>query len=617
MSESRLSVMRVFLTLVLTCVCFKLIIAQQNDDLDGGDSNSPKVYMDQQIVGFNSTNITSGPVILVDKRIVYITDFRYFGPHGDGLQFWVGEGISPYNDTEQYPVSTSMHFTENSLNFYLTLPEKHGLDSVNYLLLRYQDQPLDYALFGQVDRKILKEYDPSNMEDSLYRIPKCCKADEYYSTEQKCAQASTTLDFNIKIFESNETGLDPDVIINSTDYQIIPYYRKLKCASQEVAMVVPGSELHGIIYNKTLIVQGQGIYNHREFCMDGYNGSQSIDLLVLVCMQTTESNKELNFYLPPLILSTLCFALSTAAYGMILKRKDIHKRCFIMFSSSMCLAFVCLIVMQVQNSVKTCNTIGFVFLLTVSLSFLWLLILCLELLYQVIRPIEDKRYNLRWDWYCGISFGLSLLTFLISLLTGEQWVPDVPNSFIMPYGDITNMCEFQTPLSRAFIVFTPIIVSILGSSASLIALQPCINRNEKDKRINNHFDWISHSNNYKFLSRTYIMIIIVACFWLLGIFFYSTQLDSTKTQLALDVIKASLGIVTFVGFVGNKYTRAEISNKFCKKKFTEKDLELNGYSTPPSSPGTQLDNHEDFPLMHQRNYGNLTTFQGSRLEPIG
>ncbi|XP_066261879.1 probable G-protein coupled receptor Mth-like 2 [Euwallacea similis] len=617
MSESQLSVMRVFLKLVLICVCFKLISAQQNDDSDGGDSDFPKVYMDQQVSGFNSTNITSGPVILVDKRIVYITDFRYFGPHGDGLQFWVGEGISPYNDTEQYPVMTHKDFTEYSSNFYLTLPEEHGLDSINYLQLRYQDQPLDYVLFGQADRKLLKNHDPSNMEDSLYRIPKCCKADEYYDVEQRCASASTILDFNIKIFESNETGLDPDVILNSSDYRIIPYYRKLKCAPQEVVMVIPSTELHGIIYNKTLIVQGQDIYNHREFCVDGLNSSQSIDPLVLVCMQTLESSKELNFYLPALILSTLCFALSTAAYGVILRRKDIHKRCFIMFSSSMCLAFVCLIVMQVQNSIKTCNAIGFVFLLTVSLSFLWLLILCLELLYQVIRPIEDKRYNPRWYWYCGISFGLSFLTFLISLLTGEQWIPDVPNSFIMPYGNISNMCEFQTTLPRAFIVFTPIIVSIVGSSISLIALQPCINRNEKDKLINSHFDWISHSNNYKFLYRTYIMIIIVACFWLLGIFFYSTQLDNTKTQLALDVIKASLGIVTFVGFVGNKYTRAEISDKCHKKKFTEKDLELNGYSTPTSTPETQLDNHEDFPLMHQRNYGNLTTFQSSRPGPTG
>lgn len=37
------------------------------------------------------------------------------------------------------------------------------------------------------------------------------------------------------------------------------------------------------------------------------------------------------------------------------------------------------------------------------------------------------------------------------------------------------------------------------------------------------------------------MIICVAGFWILNICFYSDQLANTKTQLALDVIKASLG----------------------------------------------------------------------------
>lgn len=49
------------------------------------------------------------------------------------------------------------------------------------------------------------------------------------------------------------------------------------------------------------------------------------------------------------------------------------------------------------------------------------------------------------------------------------------------------------------------------------------------------------TKDYYFRSRTYLVIICVAAFWILNIFFYSDQLANTKTQLALDVIKASLG----------------------------------------------------------------------------
>lgn len=59
-----------------------------------------------------------------------------------------------------------------------------------------------------------------------------------------------------------------------------------------------------------------------------------------------------------LILSTICFALSAAAYAIILSKQDVHKRCFIMFSSWMCLAFISLIVMQLQNDTQTCNGFG-------------------------------------------------------------------------------------------------------------------------------------------------------------------------------------------------------------------------------------------------------------------
>lgn len=59
--------------------------------------------MDPQIGGFNNTNVTSGPIVAADKRTLFVTDFLYTGPSGE-LQFWAGEHVSPYNDSDKIVV---------------------------------------------------------------------------------------------------------------------------------------------------------------------------------------------------------------------------------------------------------------------------------------------------------------------------------------------------------------------------------------------------------------------------------------------------------------------------------------------------------------------------------
>ncbi|ERL88527.1 hypothetical protein D910_05913 [Dendroctonus ponderosae] len=109
-------------------------------------------------------------------------------------------------------------------------------------------------------------------------------------------------------------------------------------------------------------------------------------------------------------------------------------------------------------------------------------------------------------------------------------------------------------------------------------------------------------------SRTYGIIITVACFWLIDVFMFAYPLESGKTQLALDVIKAALGVVTFIGFVGNKYTRKELKKKFTnKKRINSEDCEgLNGIHTP--TPDTQC----EMDTFISNNHAQMTTFQNNR-----
>lgn len=596
MSASRCLEMKVWLTIVISWLCFGPGFLLSVSDQE--------IYMDPQIGGFNNTNVTSGPIIAADKRTLFVADFLYTGPSGV-LQFWAGEHKSPYNDSDKILVYQN-NFPDTSTNFYLDLPENLTTDNIYYLQITLKNQSVDYVLFETLEKSGVREYNETHKEDSVYRIPKCCPLGQsYVESSPVCQKSSTYSPLDIQLFESNETGLDPDLKYNSSNFTLIPYYRNLKCGSNDLMLEI--TETNGLIYNSTLIVQGIGILSHREFCTEILRSENSVVTISLTCLGQEPS--EPNLYLPALILSTICFALSAAAYAIILSKQDVHKRCFIMFSSWMCLAFISLIVMQLQNDTQTCNGFGFFFIFTVVLSFLWLLILCLELVYQVRRPVVDERYDFRWYWYCGISSCLALIILMITLISGERWIPDVPNTFIMPYGDITKMCRFETPFARAFITFFPIIVSIIGSFASLVALQTCMNKNEKNEKISNHHDWVFWCNSYKFLSRTYLVIICVAGFWILNICFYSDQLANTKTQLALDVIKASLGLVTFIGFVGNKYTLREICEKFAgkeKKKVTEDDLGLSSYPTPVGTPRTPPEGQPFLSTFHQLNGGNNT-----------
>lgn len=67
-------------------------------------------------------------------------------------------------------------------------------------------------------------------EDTVFRIPKCCGPNQHLNASSKrCDEAQQPVSLNVTIFESNQTGLDPDIIWNSSDYRLVPYHQFAKC----------------------------------------------------------------------------------------------------------------------------------------------------------------------------------------------------------------------------------------------------------------------------------------------------------------------------------------------------------------------------------------------------
>ncbi|CAG9768216.1 unnamed protein product [Ceutorhynchus assimilis] len=521
-------------TIFFLCLCFNFSLQFDNNS---SALTTPNYSIDPQLPGFEGSKLKSGAIVLADKRTLFIADLRH--RHFDGeLEFWVGTGSDPFSDTHKQLVYRDGSLA-NHTNIYVTLPENLTLDNITFIEGRFHNESLDYVSLQNVTRNDIRSYDESSTEINVYRIPKCCLQNQLLneSVGNQCGPTAKPIDLDINIFESNETGLDPDITINSTEYRLIPYIQDLNCSGDYVYRVIV-TDRHGLIYNSSMIIEGTAILSHSDFCVDVYAmENSSVYTVTLQC--SPQENTDPDFYMPVLIISAICFALTGAAYGIIFKPKHIYKGCIIIFAGSMCLAFISLVIMQVQNNNATCRLFGCVFLFTVIFAFLWLMILCLELLYLVIYPIEETRYDKRWRWYLGISLGITSVLFFVSIFSGGLGIPDVSDSFIMFYRQ--NSCRFYISSPRTYIIFTPMIVSILGSFTSLIILTTQINKNEANPKITNHVDWVMNRNSYKFLSRTYFIILIVATFWLINIFLHSNQLESGKTQLALDVIKASLG----------------------------------------------------------------------------
>ncbi|XP_050301867.1 uncharacterized protein LOC126740058 isoform X2 [Anthonomus grandis grandis] len=486
-------------TIIVFLLCLYFNGLNPEESVDNGSLVTPSFSLDSQIKGFNSTNLTSGIIVLVDERTLFIADIYQKNVRSINLEFWAGAGDSPENDSSKKLVANKTDLAVSS-NIYITLPTDLSLDVINYLEVSLNNQSLAYVNLSEINRTAIPTYNQHNQKDTIYRLPKCCPPDQYinFSTEG-CVQAVREVQLNITLFESNHTGLDPNVTVNPSEYQLAPYYQMPNCSRLgEFYRLVETIDIQGIIYNSSLIIEHFGILSHQNFCIDVVIDDYPRDL-ICHCHYIPLVNPDPNFYLPVLSLSVVGFALSAIAYGLVLKAKDLHKISLAIFCSSMCIAFISLIIMQIQSNHVACNIFGSVFLLTLVMSFLWLLILCLELLYLVKYPIEEERQETRWQWYTGLSVGISIFLFIISLVSGSLGVPDVPSNIIKYYGIYPDVCMFDTSADRAYIVFTPIIISIVGSIISLIVLQIFFNKNENNGHIRNHVDWMFNFNSYKFL----------------------------------------------------------------------------------------------------------------------
>ncbi|KAF7280829.1 hypothetical protein GWI33_005487 [Rhynchophorus ferrugineus] len=389
-------------------------------------------------------------------------------------------------------------------------------------------------------------------------IRKCCPDNEELTKDSQdrtqCVSSNYTLD--VKVYD----GTHP--VKEQVDFFTI---HGAQCSDDSTIVVSTKFYIqkNGYFFDDNAIY-----YPPDSYCLDYYNGV----MIALICVKPLKTSYWALIIDINVILSTICFIVTAIMYRLILTDNIILKKCIISFSSSMCLVFISLIIMNVQANASACKIFGFSFLTLTVFSFFWLPISCIELFYLVLVPFENRQKECRWYYYIGVSSALSICILAVSLFSGQFGVPDIPDTFIRH----PSSCKYDVGFN--------------------LITTKWIQKNDNQEEVRNTYYWIQNRNNYKFMCRTYMVIIFASLLWCAHLFY-----DKDSSQLPLDVLEAALGILTLAALVLNKYTRREISNLYRKKPtVAAHSIPLNSMATPATP---DVESNPFFPNNHANNAG--------------
>jgi hypothetical protein len=455
-----------------------------------------------QTFGLNN-EVTSGPVVLVDKKTLFVPNFRYSGDRGE-VHFWVGNGSDPTPEGVAIPDETgslqSLHAYQGE-SIYLELPNDVSTDSIDYFGVWSADEQVS---MGSVPIKGIKGVPEhakfkartllSGVNDTL-RLPKCCPIDSILKGDGCTKTSSPYFRPNIKVFEHNETHFNNE----SLDLALIkfePYVSSPVCQSGKYPLNESNEEF-AILANGSLLVKGSGIaalLSQDQYCLEYIDAEESTSILICAPEYQIQTAMFVTYVIFT-IISTLCFAATFFVYFFWLKIEDVHRKCFTGYVLAMFMTFLSLTIVQTANvEDKGCEVLGFLFQISMIASFTLLGILCFDILIIITYIDEDTQKRRRKYWYLGIAIAVPVLSLIISL--ARNLTPDVPNSFFKPqYG--RNTCYFDAEEQRTVLFNVPIGIPMVVSAVCLILTKLRIVKN--DRECENNYYWLEKGQLFKFM----------------------------------------------------------------------------------------------------------------------
>ncbi|XP_072388248.1 uncharacterized protein [Diabrotica undecimpunctata] len=393
----------------------------------------------------------------------------------------------------------------------------------------------------QVNSTNTTTYIISKKDITFPKIPKCCISKTQVWRNNTCEELSHTIEYKHYYYESNETHIYNEQI----EFEPVFYEQQLECDEK---YYLANNEVLGFIYNSSIIADNFDLIGPDEYCINSRNDK----LIFLMCAEKVPNQiSKGQVYFPCLIVSTACYFFSAAIYIFLLKVKDVHKKCFVGYSISMCVTFFCLILLQKVHT--GCDIIGSIFYVFILASFVWLCCLCFDIVHVVRNFAEDKAPERIYLYIAG-SILFPCVVLVISIIpTGT---PDVPISFMKGRG----MCMFKDTATRIAILFIPMVLLLLAAVASLTYSFYLIRVTGKENRSN--IAWLEKKSRFKYIIRSCFLIWVTSTIWVLDAALKNMDLGN---PLVYEIIEGSQGIFVVAIFVTNRYTRKDIYKALCKK----------------------------------------------------
>ncbi|XP_018567278.1 uncharacterized protein LOC108907923 isoform X2 [Anoplophora glabripennis] len=537
--------------------------------------------------GFNSSNVKSGPVLIIDKKNIFISNLNYISKDND-TYFWAGVGEPSSNGllVPDENNTTSPLRTYEGQNIYLQLPDRWTYDKIDYVAVWSVEAKTDlghillYKNNSEARNNVpeaLGYHKMTKDNKPIYRIPTCCGLNEIYLSETKtCTSVDTDLTIDLAVFDSNETHIDPERLLDNVEFA--PYRYFAQCGKNSVGVIVEKEEVLGFIYNSSLLYyftpDDYGTLHHGSFCIL-YRNVTEHKVVVCTDLPVTEGASISYLYLPFLIISTICFFSSAVIYIVILKARDIHRKCFVGYSISMTVTFISLICLQKMSG--ACNFTGGLFMFSMICSFVWLACLCIDLIYVVKSTGRRAQDDTRIYVYMAVSLLVPVVVLTVSLI--PDGIPDIPLSFVKSYSG-ADTCNFGEVKIGVF--FIPIGLLILASVVGLCYTSYIINTHDDRK----DYEWLHNKSRFKFMLIQCILIcIIMTLSFVAWLVLNLLQVDEKDGfLLSLVLIQYMQGILVVLIIFGHNYSSKVIEKRKCKNSLNQQ----NGNEMKPLHQGKDL-----------------------------
>ncbi|KXZ75655.1 uncharacterized protein LOC103314560 isoform X2 [Tribolium castaneum] len=526
-------------------------------------------------------DVISGPVLLLDKKTLFIPNFRYKGDHKN-VRFWVGNGSEPSSDgialSDEKNSSESLGPYQGQ-NVKLHLPESLSTDNIDYLAVWSIDEAvsLGYVPIKGVSEAPEVEQETKRLSEGNFEVivPKCCSSSAVM-TSRGCEEKGRLQIFvpNFNIYEHNATHFRNESLdLNKVDFKI--YDSTMKCPAGKFPLD-QSSEEFALLINGSLLIKGaagKGIWSQENFCLDNVVDESNVtQMRIFVCVPEVQIQKAMCYtYITFTIISMLCLAATFFIYFFLSHIEDAHRILFTAYVFDMAMVFISLTVVQVGHVEGSgCSVCGFIFQFFMVSSFVMLAILCVDICI-IIKYIDNNiKPRKRKVWSLGVGFLVPLFFLIISLI--RNLTPDVPNSFFKPQYQ-TNACYFEAEDQRVSIFYVPIIFSMIVSGISLGVAKYIIVRYDR-LRLNDFF-WIENGTKYKFMFRQcFITSVIMTISWISNVLM--SFLDESSGILKAAVFFEALqGVLIVAVFTMHHYGTAYLETR---RQRTEPPVEMNPLS---------------------------------------